>query len=174
MELTFSFHIKKEPIVFLAVSTYLKETNIALIIWLFWDNKKWLLCMQFSPVIIMNKGDAPRCTRITISINCFDFSNKKKKKKTASYTQHKGRAENLLHVVGNFKREQIHFPYLQIYFLFFLNIFSSMTTQEMVLWWSYFYGCGGCHTITWVPIVVRFSLHSLRKCYKHDILTIFS
>ena len=58
---------------------------------------------------------------------------KKKKKKTASYTQHKGRAENLLHVVGNFKREQIHFPYLQIYFLFFLNIFSSMTTQEMVL-----------------------------------------
>ena len=57
----------------------------------------------------------------------------KKKKKTASYTQHKGREENLLHVVGNFKRGQIHFPYLQIYFLFFLNIFSSMTTQEMVL-----------------------------------------
>ena len=81
MELTFSFHIKKEPIVFLAVSIYLKETNIALIIWLFWDNKKWLFCMQFSPVIIMNKGDAPRCTRITISINCFVYTTQGKSRK---------------------------------------------------------------------------------------------
>ena len=142
MELTFSFHIKKEPIVFLAVSTYLKETNIALIIWLFWDNKKWLLCMQFSPVIIMNKGDAPRCTRITISINCFDFSNKKKKKNCFVYTT-QGKRRKFIACSWKLQKGTDSFPLSPNLFLIFFKYFflHDNTRNGLVmilflrLWW---------------------------------------